>query len=237
MNMRKLITPIIAVILFSAQALSFGQSRDFKPLTTWPYMYEDFQPGWITTFTGARINYDQINVNLANGRVHYIQNGTIMEASMGSIALLTIGEDAYVCASGKMAKVLKNTLNSAVLQSVLVDFDTFNKANIGYGTSATASTQNVSAAVLSTEMDFSINKSLDTVNTDKDSGTPLPIMSVMGIYYKGMFYPATRTDILGIPGIDKDVVKNYLKSEKIKFNSVDDLGKLVDYLYSLTTNS
>ncbi|MCD8312914.1 MAG: hypothetical protein LUC24_01975, partial [Bacteroidales bacterium] len=150
-----------------------------------------------------------------------------------SIALLTIGEDSYVAASGKMVKVLKNTLKGAVVLSSTVDYDTLNKADIGYGSSATASTQNVSIAALSSEMDFSINKSLETVSTDKDSGTPLPIANVTGIYYKGMFYPATRTDVMSIPGIDKDALKDYIKKEKIKFNDVDSLGKLVDYIYSL----
>lgn len=233
MTMRKYITLIIAAIVFAAQVPSFGQSKGYTPLTTWPYIYEDFQQGWITTFQGNKINYDQINVSLANGRVHYIQNGTIMEASLASIALLTIGEDSYVAASGKMVKVLKNTLKGAVVLSSTVDYDTLNKADIGYGSSATASTQNVSIAALSSEMDFSINKSLDTVSTDKDSGTPLPIANVTGIYYKGMFYPATRTDVMSIPGIDKDALKDYIKKEKIKFNDVDSLGKLVDYIYSL----
>ncbi len=233
MSMQKHLTTVVVTLFAVAQTLTFAQTKGYTPLTTWPYMYEEFQQGWITTFQGNKINYDQINVNLANGRVHYIQDGTIMEASISSIALLTIGEDSYVAASGQMVKVLKNTLKGAVVKSVLVDFDTMNKANIGYGTSATASTQNVSIAALSSEMDFSINKSLDTVNTDRDSGTPLSLLEVNGIYYKGMFYPATRTDILGIPGVDKDALKDYLKKEKIKLNNVDDLGKLVDYLYSL----
>ncbi len=232
-TMKKIVT-LATVALFTLMGLSVSaQNKEFKPLTTWPYLYEDFQEGWITTYQGTRINYDQINVNLANGKVHYIDKGTIMEANASTIALLSISGDSFICASGRMVKVLQHTQNGAVVQSISVDIDTMNKADIGYGTSSIASTQNVSAAVLSTDMDFSINKAMDSINTDKYSGEELPLMKINGIYYKGMFYPGTRTDILNIPGIDKDTVKNYLKTEKIKFSNVDDLAKVVEYLYSL----
>lgn len=230
-NMRRLTILLAAAFLFMSQPFIYAQSKGFEPLDTWPYVYEDFCEGWITTPTGTRIQYDKINVNLANGRVHYIEKDKIMEAAINTIGLLTIGSDAYICASGRMTKILKNTQFGAVVLSSSVDFDTLNKADIGYGGSATASTQGLNPVALSSTMDFSINKTLDDVRTTKDSGKPLPILNVMGIYFKGKFYPGARNEILGIPGIDKDAVKDYMKSEKIKFNSVDDLGKLVDYLY------
>ncbi len=231
MNMKRYTIVLAAAFLFAAQFFTFAQSKGYQPLTTWPYVYDEFCEGWITTTTGGKIQYDKINVNLANGRVHYIENGTIMEAAINTIGLLNIGQDAYICASGRMVKILKNTQHAAVVLKSSVDFDTLNKADIGYGSSATASTQGLNPVALSSTMDFSINKVLDDVKTDKESGTPLPIQNVLGIYYKGMFYPATRNEILAIPGIDKDAVKNFMKTEKIKFNNVDDLAKLVDYLY------
>ncbi len=221
-------------ILFVATGLSLAaQDKEYSPLTTWPFYYEDFQTGWITTYQGGKINYDQININVSNGKLNYIQNGTVMEANMGTVALLNIGQDAFVCASGKMVKVLRNTLHGAVVLSTSVDADAMGKANIGYGSSSIASTQNVSAGALGTGLGFDINKSLDTASRDKDSGEVLALQKITGIYYKGRFYPATKTDILNIPGIDKDAVKNYIKSEKIKFSDIDDLAKLVDFLYSL----
>jgi hypothetical protein len=52
----------------------------------------------------------------------------------------------------------------------------------------------------------------------------------IGIYYKGMFVPATRYDVLNIFGIDKDAVKDFIKTEKIRFKDVEDLGKLLEFL-------
>ena len=215
-------------------ALLFGLSLSaFEPLTTWPYIYENFIPGRIKTYQGTDIEYDKLNINVISGKAHYVDNGVIMEADANSIALLVMGGDSYVCIGGRMVKVLRNASHGAVALSRSVDVDTMNKADIGYGKSSLASTQNVSVSALSTEMDFSINKSLDEVDRSKESGDRLAMKDVVGICYKGQFIPASLTDILGIPGIDKDKVKQFLKNEKIKFKNIDDLAKLLDFLYSL----
>lgn len=215
-------------------ALLFGLSLNaFEPLTTWPYIYEDFIPGRIKTYQGKDIEYDKLNINVISGKAHYVDNGVIMEADANSIALLVMGGDSYVCIGGRMVKVLRNASHGAVVLSRSVDVEAMNKADIGYGKSSLASTQNVSISALSSEMDFSINKSIDEVDNAKESGDRLAMKDIIGICYKGVFIPASRTDILGIPGIDKEKVKQYLKNEKIKFKNVDDLAKLLDYLYTL----
>ncbi len=208
-------------------------AADYVPTTTWPYVYEDFVPGRIKTHTGTNIEYDKLNINLISGRAHFVEKGVIMQADLNTIALLTIGDDSYVCVGGKMAKVLKNTVHGAVLLRTEIDADAMNSANIGYGKSSVASTNNLSATALGAGMDFSINRSLDDLVRERSEGDPLELREVRGIYFKGSFIPATRMDVLDISGIDKDAVKQYIKNEKIKFNRVDDLAALVDFLYTL----
>ena len=235
--MKRTITIILA--LCAICITGFSQNKKYKPLTSWPFVYEDFQPGRITTYQGAAIDYDQLNISLINGKPLFIKDGKIMEPDSKTIALLVIGEDSYISANGVLLKVLKNTLKSAVVQMEIVDAEAMNKANIGYGKSSLASTQNVSASALSFEfevvnagvIDGFNNKGLDTMKQDKESGETLVTKRSIGIYYKGMFVPATRYDVLNIFGIDKEAVKDFIKAEKIKFNKVDDLAKLVDFLY------
>lgn len=226
---------ILAVlsILAGSGILAYGQEEKYVPLTTWPYVYEDFLPGRIKTYQGGDIAYDKLNVNLVNGRAHFVKDGKIMEADMKTIALMTIGEDSYVCASGKMVKVVKNTLHSAVVLSTTVDTEAMSKADIGYGKSSTASTQGVSLTAISGDMDYSVNRSLDDLSSKRKTGEKLVLKNVTGIYYRGSFVPATKIDILNIPGIDKEAVKDFIKREKIKFKNADDLGRLVDFMYSL----
>lgn len=235
--MKRTITIILA--LCAICITGFSQNKKYKPLTSWPFVYEDFQPGRITTYQGAAIEYDQLNISLINGKPLFIKDGKIMEPDSKTIALLVIGEDSYISSNGMLLKVLKNTLKSAVVQMEIVDAEAMNKANIGYGKSSLASTQNVSASALALESDVMNsgvidgfnNKGIDTMKQDKNSGETLVTSRSIGIYYKGMFVPATRYDVLNIFGIDKDAVKDFIKTEKIKFNKVDDLAKLVDFLY------
>lgn len=230
----------LRTLLFAAAGMFVGaatlsaQSGRYTPLTTWPYLYEDFRPGRLTTYQGAPISYDSLNVNLISGRAHYIQNGKIMETENNTVALLVIGEDSFVRASGRLVKVLRNTEGGgAVVQSIAVDTEAMNKADIGYGKSAIASTQNVSITAISGDMDYSVHRSLDVVMRDRHSGQKLEIRSVNGLFYRGSFIPASRTDVLGISGIDKDAVKAFLKREKIRFSNLDDLARLEEFLYSL----
>ena len=235
--MKRTITIILA--LCAICITGFSQNKKYKPLTSWPFVYEDFQPGRITTYQGAAIEYDQLNISLINGKPLFIKDGKIMEPDSKTIALLVIGEDSYISSNGMLLKVLKNTLKSAVVQMEIVDTEAMNKTNIGYGKSSLASTQNVSASALALESDVMNagvidgfnNKGVDTMKQDRNSGETLVTSRSIGIYYKGMFVPATRYDVLNIFGIDKDAVKDFIKTEKIKFNKVDDLAKLVDFLY------
>lgn len=229
--MKKVLITLFLVILqiFCMTATA----SDYEPRTSWPYIYEQFQPGNIKTHTGTNIKYDKLNINIVSGRVHYVDKGIIMQADLNTIALLTIGDDSYVCVGGKMARVLKNTARGAVLERTVIDTEAMTSADIGYGKSAVASTNNLSMTALGAGMDFSINRSLDDVVKERKEGEPLAVEQIRGIYYKGSFIPASRVDVMKISGIDKDAVKQYLKKEKIKFNNVDDLAKLVDFLYTL----
>lgn len=206
---------------------------EYEPTTTWPYVYEDFREGRIVTHRGNTLNYDKLNVNIANGRVHYVENGIIMQADLNTIALLVIGDDSYMCVEGRMMKIVKNTASSAVLLKTVIDADAMSSSDIGYGKSSIASTSGLSLSALNSGMDYSVNRSLDDLTAERSHGEPLVLREVRGVYYKGAFVPATRSDVLKIPGIDKDAVKRFLKENKIKFNNIDDLAVLADYLCAM----
>ena len=63
-------------------------AAEYEPTTNWPYVYEEFIPGHIKTHQGADISYDRLNVNLVSGKVHYVEDGVIMQADLNTIALL-----------------------------------------------------------------------------------------------------------------------------------------------------
>lgn len=229
----KTIRKIVLISALACIVLSSAAQGRYNPLTTWPYMYEEFRSGKIITWKGDTAEYDSLNVNLISGRVHYVQDGTIMESDLNTVARLCIGEDIYVLAGGRMMQVLRGTEHGAVVLSVTVDTETMNRSSIGYGTSAIASTRNVSVSAISGEMEYSFNRNLDTARRDRYSGDRLALKQVKGILYKGTFVPATRTDFLKIPGIDKEAVKRFIKTEKIRLSDIDDLARLAEFLYTL----
>lgn len=227
---------IMRTLLFSLAVLSAVlpvSAQEYVPKTNWPYVYEEFSPGRIVTHQGSEIDYDKLNVNLVSGKTHYVQDGIIMQADPNTIALLEIGNDSYICVGGRMYKILQRTESGAVLLRTTIDTDAMASADIGYGKSSIASTSNLSLSAISSGMDYSVNRSLDDLLSERSSGEPLVLSTVMGLYYKGTFVPASRSDVLKIPGIDKNLVKQYLKKEKIRFGKVEDLASLLDYLNTL----
>lgn len=208
-------------------------AADFKPLSTWPYIYEEFSEGWITTHKGDKVRYDRLNISVSTCRAHYLSGDKIMEADPTSTATVLIGDDTYILASGKLVKVLSSAAKGAVVQSVGIDVAEMSKADIGYGKSYTASTQNVALSAITSSMDFSVNKSMETVSKEKYSGTAIALDETVGLFFNGSFVPATRYDIGNIPGIDQKAFKQFVKEHKIKFSSVEDLLKVLEFLYSL----
>ena len=220
---------LVAVLL----CLSCIPTGAYTPTTSWPYAYETFSPGSILTRQGTRIDYDRLNLSLVSGRVHYVEDGVIMQADPNSTVMLEIGDELYRNVGGRMTRVLKETDRAMVLLSVTIDTDAMSSADIGYGKSSVASTSNLSLTAISSGMDYSVNRSLDDLTAERSHGEPLVLREVRGVYYKGAFVPATRSDVLKIPGIDKDAVKRFLKENKIKFNNIDDLAVLADYLCAM----
>lgn len=210
-------------------------AEKYEPTTGWPYLYENFLGGKIYLSQGgvSVVEYDKLNINLADGKIHYVADGIIMEVGSSSVTKVEMGEDSYVPASGKMVKVLKECPQGAVVRRIAVDVEAMSRVSIGYGTSSLASTQNLSLDAISSSMTYAVNKSLDEVSQGRNTGEKILLKETTGILYKGMFVPAAKIDVLAIGGIDKTAVKDYLKSEKIKFKDTDDLAKLVDFLYSL----
>ena len=224
---------ILSALFLLCTACLFAQKNRYEPLTTWPYVYEEFRQGRVTNYQGTVIVYDMMNVCLLNGRAHYVKDGVIMEADMKSVSRLEIGGDTYIRVSGYLVKLLAEAGNGAVALSALADTEAMSRTNIGYGNSAVASARNVTVASLNAGMDYVSNRSMDDVNNVRNSGERLAVRETTGICYKGLFVPASKTDVLKISGIDKEAVKDFIKNEKIKFSKVEDLVKLTEFLYSL----
>lgn len=148
-----------------------------------------------------------------------------MEADIMKVYTARTGGDYYVNVGGKMYRIILESEKGAILSARTLDKDQLNKTDIGYGvSSSTASTQSVyGMAVFG--VDF--NKALD----GKEGGTELPIKDRAYILYcKNKLVPATKHDVMRIPGLDKTSAKVFFKENPIRWNQSVSLIKVADFL-------
>lgn len=204
----------------------------FEPRETWPYIYESFEPGAVRTSSGALIAEGQYNVCVADGSLHYISDGTVMKADMASIYTAKVGEDVYVKVRGAMYKVLAENDYGSILEGVEVDWDEYNKVEVGYGVSvSTSSRHGLNVMALDTGGNINIlNERLQVVSDNKMRGKVVPLKVTTYIYCHNRLTRAGKADILDLPGIDKKDANSFIKQEKIKWRKTDSLLKVLEYI-------
>ena len=223
--MRKL---LLLVCLLAETALAAAQNYDYKPRETWPYLLEEFTSGGLHTSGGADLNEGVYNVSVVDGKLHFVQDGRIMEADMRQVQYARIGESLYVNRMGCMERVLSQEGTYALLQATLVDKDRLYKSDIGYGAgSATASTQNlnnlgVAGTTVSMELEAAISGSR--------SGSVLPVRVRYHFLLGSRQIEAGKTSVMALPGLDKAAAKNFFKQEKINWSKPESLAKVLKYL-------
>lgn len=225
----------ITYIVFAALAfLSFAMNcsaQKYKPKDKWPYEYSDFVEGSVRTKTGTLLDATQLNVSVATGMLNYVsKDKKIMEADMRTVFTARLGEAVYLNANGRMMKVLAEGDGCAVLECVEVDKEEFGKVSIGYGiSSSTASAEDRSAA-LATLGQFTIQQDLEEAMLNKEGGKELPTITRKYIWAQNKAVPASKVDVLDYFDVDKSGLNNFVKQNKIKWNDVESLLKVAEYL-------
>lgn len=216
------------VCLLAGTAAAAAQNYDYKPRETWPYLLEEFTSGAVHTSGGANLNEGVYNISVVDGKLHYIQDGRIMEADMRQVQYVRIGDSMYINRMGCMKQVLAQEGNYVLLRTALVDEDRLYKNDIGYGvSSATASTQNlnnlgVAGTTVSMELEAAISGS--------KSGNVIPVRVRYDFLLGSRQMEANRASVMALPDIDKPAAKNFFKQEKINWSRPESLAKVLKYL-------
>ena len=218
---------ITFALLFAANSL-FAQR--YEPRDTWPFIYEDFQEGVTRTKSGALVSEADFNISVQDGALMYIgPDGILMRADMMTIYSARLGDDYFINVYGKMYRVLYEVEGGAVLLEQAIDVDALDKVSIGYGvTSSTGSSRNATNLV---EGRFNlIQQSIEKISKDKYTGAVLPTRETRYLLVNGVLIPATRSEVLSWPGVDRKETSAFLKTEKIKWKDAESLGKLAVFL-------
>lgn len=231
--MKKILS--IFLLLASIQ-LIFAQEQDalpYEPMDTWPYLYERFEPGNVRTTQGTLFPYAALNICIADGTLHYIEKGKIMQADMGHVFTVMVGDkDVFVNAGGKMYQVLLENEDGSVLKRTSVDVEELNRVDIGYGvSSSTASRTNTSLAGLGMEtLDGvnMVNMTISSAESRKNTGKILPLKETLYLNIDGRLVPANKREIQQV--VDKNAAKAFFKANKIKWSKPESLALLLPFL-------
>lgn len=240
--MKKTLLSIALCAVFAAagaQSQNAKSSKAYEPMSSWPYLFEEFGSGAVRTAKGNLLEYASLNVSVADGKLHYVEKGTIMQADMMNVYTARIGDDVFVNIYGKMYKVLRETEKGAVVELKTVDMEEMKKTDIGYGiSSTTASKTNTSLSGIGVDslLGAAYGVSIDSVplsqaEQQKHAGSLLPLKEDTFFYVYRILVPATRRDVTNAAGVDKAEAKAFFKAHKIKWSNPESLMEVVDFLY------
>lgn len=205
-------------------------SQGYEPRDTWPFIYEDFLPGAVRSLDGTLVSEGEYNVAVHDGTLMYVgEDDVIMRPEMSRVYTARIGEDVYLNVMGRMYRILSELDCGVILLGAGIDVDKQNSVKIGYGISSSTA----SAYGLTNMMDgrFDVSgKKIQQSELDKMRGEILPVKQTTYLKIGLDLIPASRQEILNLPGIDRKTANAFFKQEKIKWQETASLEKVLVFV-------
>lgn len=196
------------------------------PTTTWPYINNDFLDAVIYLKSGGKLNY-KANVHLQECRLHYVANNNIIEADMSDILLVELQSKRYMNINGSLMEIVKEGKNGFVAKSSRPDYTKLNETGGAYGSSSNTT----STKALTSVEGFGTVTTHMLQQSEKDEGKVIPLKHEYYVVANGSVYPAQKKLFEKMLPADKqEGLKAFLKENKIRWSSPDDLLKLVGYI-------
>ncbi|MBR4774807.1 MAG: hypothetical protein IK008_01760 [Bacteroidales bacterium] len=224
----KKINLIWAILLAS---VTVGNAQSYTPTTTWPYYLQEFQQGVLKTSPTDPEKEGLYNISYKDKRLHYIDGEYIRSVLLKDMAFVQIGNEIYQSVNGFMVKVLAKSEKCLVIEDSDIDYVALNNTGGAYGSSSTTiGTMALSSAEGIGATNASTNITHMELKLAKDNGKLLPLIVKKYIVVKGRRIYATKRDFLDTPGLDRSKAKAFLKENKIKWNNVQNLLLVGDFL-------
>jgi hypothetical protein len=203
-----------------------------EPTTNWPYLYPEFKEGELNV--RSKTEKALFNIHLDLGALHYVEDGRIKEANVLNATTLVIGNDVFRNVAGKMLKVLARAQGGYIVEEIRATYSAVVRNDGAYGTTALDST--TTKTFLYNEN--AINQYNGYLMTDvykdlvamRDDAEKLPVRKNLYIVIGMDQIPADKKSVASLSGLDKKALKAFLKSEKIDWNEIGDLVKVIDYI-------
>ncbi len=226
--MKRIALFIAAMFLLACFA---SNAQQYEPRDSWPYVYENFVEGVVSTGSDDAASAGHFNVVIFDGSLMYIgKDGNVMSADMSRVNSARLGSDIYINIRGKLYLIQAAVNEGLVLLGKELDQDKLDRVNIGYGvSSATSSDKNI-VVLLSGRM-HTVTRHISQSEKEKYDGMVLPVRDTRYLYVKGHLIPATKSEVLSTPGLDKKAAKAFMKKEKIRWKDASSLSRLVVFIH------
>lgn len=225
--MRKIVIAALAALSISLGAKA---QDDHEPKTSWPYLYAEFSSGTYTDKVG-REQEGRFNVNVINGRLHYISGETINEALPGEAFAVQIGQDCFVNQRLRMMQVLAKNDNGLVVLDREVDYVALNSTGGAYGSSSSTLGTRALSSVEGIAGASYIGMNHMELRAAKAGGQTIPLIEKLYIVAGGRVVYATKKDVTENTA-DAAALKQFFKECKVKWKDPQSLLQVVDFLAS-----
>lgn len=203
-----------------------------EPTTNWPYLYPEFKEGELNV--RSKTEKALFNIHLDLGALHYVEDGKIKEANTLNATSLIIGNDVFRNVGGRMLKVLAKTEGGYVVEETRATYSSVIRDDGAYGTTALNSTTTKTFLYNQNAINQYNGYLMTDVYKDllamRDDAEKLPVRKNLYIVIGMDQIPADKKSVASMSGLDKKALKAFLKSEKIDWNELGDLVKVIDYI-------
>jgi hypothetical protein len=222
------------VIIFSCLILwnFFLYGQDYKPIIVKKgttlldyfspserYLYPEFTTGKVlfktNAYWGIKLNYDYMN-----GEIEFLQNSdTLTISDKKDLMSIIIAEDTFFYDNGYILQIKSGHPKIGLKESI--EFKEYMKKD-GYGTAGAAGARTSYSSI-------STGGESHKLTADEDL-----VYRRTKVFYllspEGDFDLYNKKNVCKMFPKNKEKIKSYLKSNKIKFNSEEDLLKLAEFL-------
>jgi len=186
------------------------------------YLYPEFTQGIVLFKTGV-FTERKFNYNYLNGEIEFLQNlDTLIIANKNDIEIVIIAEDTLYYDNGYILQLKSGYPKIGLKEEI--EFSEFLKDD-GYGPSGSTSSRVSFNTMASDGQAYKLKVNDDMVY----KRTKIFYMSSE----QNNFILLNKKNVYKLFPDDKNAIKSYLKANKTKFDSEEDLIKLWEYLQKL----
>lgn len=186
------------------------------------YMYSDFTMGRIMLRNGGSSDRN-LNYNYVAGEMEFIQkNDTLSIANKKEIKMILIAQDTFYYDKGYI-EIIRNSQPKVGLKQSVEFKEIVNKDSYGNASSGSATTTYNSMPANGSYYKFTANKDM--------------VFKKSLQYYLltpgNRFILFNKNNVIELYPENKVKIKSYLKANKVKFDSREDIFKLADFLQTI----